>query len=171
MKQQQNRKRRLKVMVVATEGSEKREDPHFMRVVWGNGLKATHAQQYANYWKAHRAAEDFIEALGVGQPVLDESEAAPALRRSRETSVSEDSSVDLELGSDAEAVNAIRDASYGMHDHEGVRVDPLPGLPEAHQLLRGLIHLGWRLVPQDQPVPPVDATAGTPIYDAMRSQG
>lgn len=43
---------------------------------------------------------------------------------------------------DAEAVRAIRSASYNIH-HAGKRMDPLPGLPEATDLLTKLREQGW----------------------------
>ena len=43
---------------------------------------------------------------------------------------------------DAEAVQAIRSASYNIH-HAGERMDPLPGLPEATDLLEKLREQGW----------------------------
>lgn len=46
---------------------------------------------------------------------------------------------------DAELIDALREASWRI-EHMGGRPDPLPGLPEARDLLNKLRELGWTVI-------------------------
>ena len=53
---------------------------------------------------------------------------------------------------DAELIDALREASW-LIENSGERPDPLPGLPEARDLLNKLRELGWTVIrAQDEAV-------------------
>lgn len=55
------------------------------------------------------------------------------------------------IEADAEAANALRDASLNVPRlADGSRPDPLPGLPEARDLLAALREAGWAVVREDE---------------------
>ena len=50
---------------------------------------------------------------------------------------------------DAELIDALREASWRI-EHMGGRPDPLPGLPEARDLLNKLRELGWTVARESE---------------------
>lgn len=50
---------------------------------------------------------------------------------------------------DAELIEALREASWRI-EHMGGRPDPLPGLPEARDLLNKLRELGWTVIRESE---------------------
>lgn len=50
---------------------------------------------------------------------------------------------------DAEPIEALREASWRI-EHMGARPDPLPGLPEARDLLTELQELGWTVIRESE---------------------